>query len=297
MKKISVTFLVILLTITYTYSQNHSKINSDTLHYFFTGHIKKVNPTKSKYKIDPRIEELDKTKYDRIWLGGDVCTETTQDYSTLQYLDSIFDLSKPGNYWALGNHDARNRNYNWISEFTHRKTYFAHYQDGITAIVLNTNLVPSDCENLNNQFNIIKNVCDTITKSSNLFMIMHHGIWRNVPNLPPPGTYAHSDLIYWNANCDSVNTSFAEVVYPLLKKVKKRGIEIYCILGDMGCNGKKFFMQSVDSINFMGCGLCNEPTDVVLIFNHILSEQKITWEFQNLDSLLNVQKQQKLLNN
>ncbi len=261
------------------------------------GHIYNKNHKKSEYKIDPRIEQLDKSKYDRIWLGGDVCSEATLDYSTIQYIDSIFDLSKPGNYWALGNHDARNRNYDWIKKFTHRDTYFAHYQDGITAIVLNTNLVPSDCENLNKQFNIIKNVCDTINKSSFLFLIMHQGIWRDVPNLPPPCTYAQSDLKYWNANCDSVNTSFAEVVYPLLKKVKKRGIDIYCILGDMGSNGKKFFMQSVDSINFMGCGLNNEPTDNILIFTHILPEQKITWEFQNLDSLLNVQKKNKLSDN
>ena len=82
---------------------------------------------------------------------------------------------------------------------------------------MNSNLLPTDCESLNDQFKMIMDVCDTISESSDLILLMHHGLWRDVPDLPPPGTYAQSDLVYWNANCDSVNTQFVDVIYDWLE--------------------------------------------------------------------------------
>ncbi|MCK4677923.1 MAG: hypothetical protein KAT48_07310 [Bacteroidales bacterium] len=262
--------------------QSHT---GDTLDYIFMGHIYKHYTAGDK--IDPRIVQLDMSEYEGIWLGGDVCSEALLRYSTIQYIDSIFDLSSPTTYWALGNHDARNGNYDWLKEFTARDTYFAHFHKGITAIVMNTNLVPTDCENVDNQYRMIKKVCDTIQQSSHLVLIMHSGIWRGIPNLPPPATYAQSDFIYWNANCDSVNSTFVNAIYPLLKGVKEKGIEIICILGDMG--GQHFYMPSVDSIHFMGCGLSESNVDEVLIFNYIQDQGVMNWQFHNLDSLLSVQ--------
>jgi hypothetical protein len=236
-------------------------------------------------KVDHRVEQLDMSHYDGIWLGGDVCSEALLKYSTVKYIDSLFNLADPMTFWALGNHDVRNGNFEWLKEFTHRDTYFAYSGNGITAIVLNTNLIPTNCEDVDKQFEIIRNVCDTIQQSSHLFLIMHHGIWRGVPNLPNPATYAQSDLVFWNANCFSVNSTFVNSIYPLLVKVKQRGIDVICILGDMG--SQHFCMDSVDGIHFMGCGLHNSPVDEVLIFNHDVVNKKITWGFHNLDSLVN----------
>jgi hypothetical protein len=234
--------------------------------------------------VDPRVEQLDKSGYEGIWLGGDVCSEATLLYSTIQYIDSLFDLGNPTTYWALGNHDARNGNWEWLKEFSGRDTYYSHYHKGITTIVLNTNLVPTDCENVNRQFRIIRDVCDTIQHSSHLILIHHHGIWRGVPNLPPPATFAQSDFIYWNANCDSVNSTFVRTVYPMLVEVRNRGIEVLCILGDMG--GQHFLMDSQDGIHFMGCGLNETPQDEVLILEYSLSGRTLDYQFHNLDSLL-----------
>lgn len=254
----------------------------DTLRYLFMGHIYKFNTAGNK--IDPRVEQLDMSGFQGIWLGGDVCSEATLLYSTIQYIDSIFDLGSPTTYWTLGNHDARNGNYEWLKEFSGRDTYFTHYHQGITAIVMNTNLVPTDCENVEKQYKIIMDVCDTIQSSSHLVLIMHHGIWRGVPDLPNPATYAQSDFVYWNANCDSPGSTFVNAVYPSLVEVKNRGIEVICILGDMG--GQHFLMDSQDGIHFMGVGLNESPQDEVLIFDYALPARTMTWQFHNLDSLL-----------
>ncbi len=270
-----------LISITQVYPQ-------DSIQYLFAGHCYQLG-THGR-KVDYRIEQLDKSGYEGVWLGGDVCTEALLEYSTVQYLDSLFNLGNPETHWALGNHDARDGNWEWYTEFTGRKTYYAYSSHGITRIILNTNIVPTDCESLNAQYKIISDVCDTISVSKYLILLMHHGIWRDVPGLPPPGVYAQSDLVYWNANCDSVNTTFNKVIYPKLLEVKNRGIRVICVLGDMGAGPKKFDMVSDDGIHFLGCGLYhNEPDNNVLIFTLNKPEEKLTWQFENLDSLLNVQ--------
>lgn len=264
---------------------------SDSVNLIFIGHC--YQPYTAGDKVDFRLEEFDFSEFDGIWLGGDVCSEAMLNYSTLQYIDTLFDLGSVNTHWALGNHDARNGNWEWYEEFTGRKTYYSCSNNGITRIVMNSNLLPTDCESLNDQFKMIIDVCDTISESSDLVLLMHHGLWRDVPGLPPPGSYAQSDLVFWNANCDSVNTQFVDVIYPKLLEVKNKGISVSCILGDMGATKKKFDLFSSDSIRFLGCGLYhNSPDDQVLIIKKESINTACTMQFHNLDSLLNVQRNQ-----
>ncbi len=255
--------------------------------YIFMGHTYQYGSGGTK--VDYRVEQLDLSGYDGIWLGGDVCSEAMLDYSTVQYIDSLFDLGNPETHWTLGNHDARNGNWEWYREFVGKDTYYAYTSHGITRIVMNTNLIPTDCESLNKQDKLIENVCDTIQQSDYLILLMHHGLWRNIPPLPNPSTYAHSDLEFWNSNCYDVNSNFVNRIYPQLLEVKERGVQVICILGDMGSGTKKFEMLSDDGIQFLGCGLYkNEPEDMVLIIEKTGSE--LTYGFHNLDSLLNAQR-------
>jgi hypothetical protein len=279
MKKILL-FIFALNQIIIAYSQ------PDTIRYIFIGHCYQEKTDGSK--VDYRLEKMDFSPYAGIWLGGDVCSEASLKYSTLQYIDRLFDLSNPLTFWALGNHDTRNGNLDWIQQFTRRPSFFANYYKGITEIVLNTNILPNNCFLLDKQFEMIKNVCDTIQKSSHLILLMHHGIWNNVPGIPPnPANYAHSSLLYWNANCYDVNSNFVNAVYPLLVKVQKRGIQVICVMGDVGATAKKFDYLSDDGIHFLGCGLYhNSPDDYVLIFSHIPSQRKLIWKFVLLNSLL-----------
>ncbi len=262
--------------------------DQDTVRWLFIGHCYQLG-TNGK-KVDYRVEQLDKSVYDGIWLGGDVCSEAMLEYSTVVYIDSLFHLGNPETHWALGNHDARNGNWNWYTELSGRKTYYTYSSYGVTRIILNTNLVPTECEMLDEQFEIINKVCDTIQQSKYLILLMHHGIWRGVPGIPNPGTFAQSDLIYWNATCKDVNSTFAHSIYPRLKEVQQRGIQVICILGDMGAQDKTFDKLSDDGVRFLACGLYhNEPEDMVLELDLAKQSHTLTYQFMNLDSLLNAQ--------
>lgn len=257
----------------------------DIKKYIFIGHCYQTNTV--GYKVDYRLEQLDLSIFDGIWLGGDVCIETMLDYSTMLYIDSLFEIGNPETHWALGNHDARRGNWEWYEQLTGRKTYYTYYNSGVTRIIMNTNLVPTNCKDLDAQFEIIRNICDTITISKDLVLLMHHGLWRNIPDLPPPVTYAQSDLIYWNANCDSVNTQFVDVIYPKLVEVKNRGINVTCIMGDLGSQLKRFDMYSIDSVRFMGCGFHdNDPNDRVIFAEKEFSADPLNFSFHRIDSLI-----------
>jgi hypothetical protein len=187
----------------------HSQ-NQD-LKYIFIGHC--YQPNTAGDKVDYRLEEFDFSSYTGIWLGGDVCSEATLNYSTIQYLDTLFDLGNPETHWTMGNHDARNGNWEYISDFSKRNTYYAYSSNKLTRIVLNTNMVPTDCESMDEQYKIIMNVCDTISESKYLILLMHHGLWDGVPGLPPTSEYAQSHLKYWNSNCYDVNSNFVNSIY------------------------------------------------------------------------------------
>ena len=264
----------------------------DTLKYIFLGHTYQFNTAGDK--VDNRFKNIDLSAYDGVWLGGDVCSESLMLYSTLEYIDSVFNLKSPTTLWALGNHDTRNGNWIWLEELTGRKTYYTTNYKGITYIVLNTNLTPYDCEQLNDQYNMIVNVCDTIQKSSHLILLMHHGIWNGVPGLPSPAMYAQSNLIYYNFNCYSEESTFLNAVYPRLLEVKSRGVKVICIVGDMGA--KKIDMVSDDGIHFMGTGLNRSkypdpeerkqsPQDWAIIFKHVPKTGWLGWEFVDFDVL------------
>ncbi|WP_297088493.1 hypothetical protein [uncultured Draconibacterium sp.] len=268
----------------------NTSAQKDTLSYLFMGHTYQYHTPGDK--VDSRIEKMDLGTYDGIWLGGDVCSESLMSYSTLAYIDSIFDLKKQTTMWALGNHDTRNGNWVWLEEITGKKTYYTTHYKGITYIVLNTNLTPYDCEQLNDQYKIIVDVCDSIKNSSHLVLLMHHGIWAGVPGLPPPSTYAQSNLVYYNFNCYSEGSTFVNEIYPRLVEVKNRGIEVLCILGDMGA--KKIDIESDDGIHFLGTGLSRSyytdpeerkkaAPDWAIVFKHVPTNSWLEWEFVDFD--------------
>ena len=267
-----------------------SQEGGDTLKYIFLGHTKKrVN---DQVKVDPRIENLDYSYFDRVWLGGDVTDESNLDYETLEYIDSLFDVSNPSNHWAFGNHDMRNYNDEWLMEITGKKTYYAHFENGITTMVLNYGITPSDCEKLNEQYKMIQNVCDTISKSSHLILLSHYCPWKNVPGLPDPHSYANANFKSWIANCYDKPALFPNTIYPLLLKVKNKGITVINILGDTGSNYKGKSMVSSDGIYFIASGIKENTQekrgpDKVLMIKHVPSTKYLDWEFLNLDSLYN----------
>lgn len=248
--------------------------------YVFFGHAYGDN------SYDSRLDKINIQNYDGIFMGGDILSEASLATKYLDNLNALVDLSDPMTMWALGNHDSRNGNWDWISAYTQRKTYFSHYADKSVFMVLNTNIVPYDCEPLEEQFNMIRSVCDSISEAQNLFLFMHHNIWDQVPGLSPGWAIGHHNCKYWLANCDSVSAHFYNVVYPLLVEVKLRGIEVYCVFGDLGVTGKETFNEvSTHGIHFLGSGLYHHsPEDKILLFDN--QNGHIDFHWHRLDSLV-----------
>jgi len=309
--KLKTIHLIILIGIFGVFSFNYNgsikisppseeKAEGDTLRYIFLGHTYRWGSTPPNYKVDLRVEGLNYANFDRIWLGGDILSEAMLHEHSVGYIDSIFDLGDPSTQYALGNHDTRNGNIQYYWNYTGRKSYNVFSDKGVVSICMNSQLNPSNCEDLNNQFDLIKGVCDTIQTASHLFITMHSCLFYGVPNIPNPATFGHTNFEHWNANCDSSNTSFAEVIYPLLKQVNALGIKVYVIMGDTGSTVKAYHQVAEDSIHFFANGINNskytdpielaaQPRDRVLIFDHIPATQEVTWQFHELDSLFNAQ--------
>jgi len=125
------------------------KPESKTKHKFlFLGHIYDWQTQKGN-KVDRRIKKINLSDYEGIWLGGDVCANTSLDPQTMKYLDGLFDLKNPNSHFVLGNHDYRDNNLSAYFAATGRPDYYTSSFKNLVVSVLNTNLNSSDCENLN----------------------------------------------------------------------------------------------------------------------------------------------------
>ena len=277
--------------------------------YIFLGH---PYDWQDWYGIDPRLEQLDFDEYDQVWLGGDVCSRTTFQASTLDYLDRIFDLSSDRLHWTLGNHDIKYGNIRYITDKTGRNTFYSHTTDGICLLVLNTNLfrffpakqLQEDCEIRTKQLELIRSVTDTVEHSSHLVILHHHAL---MSDLRRDSTGRIPDVFNTNypdvqASCDSA-FYLTEFLYPRLKKVKSRGVDVVLIGGDLGMRSKSCEFWTQDSIVMLGSGINNSlefetapdyvtsfDKDKVLLLHRNLKKRSLDWEFVELDELVKMQK-------
>jgi len=257
--------------------------------YVFLGHT-----YESKDKVDSRIETLDFSKYNQIWLGGDILSETTLNKTSINYLECMFNISSPNTHWALGNHDTRNGNVKWITNETGRPSYYATYIDGITLLVLNTTLLnfTNDTANLNLQYNLIKKVCDTISKSSHLVLISHHAVWNNVDQITNMNMIANTDAshLWFNLN---PNLKYKDGIYPKLQEVQNKGIDVIHIAGDFGQKSANYEKTTSEGIQFIGSGITANISindqypstgtpDSILILQHDILKRTLKWHFETL---------------
>jgi hypothetical protein len=273
--------------------------------YIFLGH---PYDWQDWYGIDPRLEQLDYSLYDQVWLGGDVCSRTTFKPSTLDYLDSIFDLSSDKLQWTLGNHDIKYGNIHFITDKTGRPTYYTQTFDGICLLVLNTNLfrffpakqLTDDCEERLSQLQLIESVTDTVSECSHLVILHHHAIMSDlrrdsIGQIPDVFNINYPDV---QASCDSA-FYLTNFLYPKLQKVKKRGVEVVLVGGDLGMRSKTCEFWTPDSIVFLGSGINNSlefetapdyvtsfNKDSILIFRRDVEKQTLDWEFVELNGLV-----------
>ena len=265
--------------------------------YVFLGHIyKKSN------RIDPRLEGINYEAYKGVWLGGDLCSETTQERATIDYLDDIFDLGKETTHWAVGNHDVRNGNLDWITTATGRNLFHANTKDGITVATFDTNVGhvngrDATCEDRIEQADFLLNLIDTLQASSHLVLLTHWVVWGQVePNIPC-AELANNCINGFQFLCGGGASRFPPFLYDKLVALEDRGVEVMVISGDGGVYTKQFHHQTQTGIDFFISGIFstldrdNPPNvpnvnlnpDSILIFNHLVEERQLEWKFVELD--------------
>ncbi|MCB9230252.1 MAG: hypothetical protein H6581_01195 [Bacteroidia bacterium] len=260
--------------------------------YLFAGHCYEFKDPENG--IDPRIKTLNLNSYDHFTLGGDVLFEGVRDQASLDALDEVVDLSSPKTHWALGNHDLLAGHQDWIEEKTGRPSFYSFHQDGVTFVLLNTNILKTDCPNLDEQYAMLQSVCDTLQKSSHLVLLMHHVIWGKVIDGGTLGV-ANGDNPWFHLNCASPTPYFDLTAYPLLTSVRQRGIKVLVISGDLGQQKQQFEYITPEGIVFLGAGLNKSATlwfgntyrgnDAMIVLHHDLAEKTLDWEFVKIDSL------------
>jgi len=275
--------------------------------YLFLGHP--YDWTSENYdEVDPRLVALNKEGYKEIWLGGDVCIKTTERPETMFYLDSVFGISDTNRvYWSLGNHDVRDGDARVIEEYTGRNAYNVSHRNGITMVVLNTNLnnkqvieTVGDVEYERRQVDFIRNVFDTISDCQHLIILAHHTIFHQLPEFEGVliGSNLHLDDYSFSSE---ISLTFQDFIYPYLKAIRSRGVKIWWVTGDVGTYAKGFHVRDDLGINYLGSGINNSVAslqyfpsyvnnfkpDKVLVFNHLTENGgQLIPLFLNLDSLV-----------
>lgn len=236
---------------------------------------------------------MDMSEYQRIFLGGDVLFYGARDKQSLENLNQTFDLDSDDFLWTVGNHDYENADRDLLRRYTKRKTYYSNHKNGITTIVLNTNFEGPDCEKSREQFQLIKNVTDTIKNSSHLILLHHHIFWSEVLKKFDMNGIVNIDLPWTHFLCDTSPKVYHNLLHPMLVEVQKRGVQVIMLGGDFGQVWTEFQAKDDAGIVYLGAGLIKSThdykgkdypgNDKVIVFTHDLTNRKLSWEFVGID--------------
>ena len=232
------------------------------------------------------IAKIDFKKYDVRMLGGDITYSTSKDSATLAYCDDLFNIGSQNTLWSFGNHDVQSGHRSLIKQFTGRESYYSYYRDGITFLVLDTELNANSFASTfikGDQLQTVKTVCDTI-KESRYLIVLHHRLMWMINN-----DYFKSRLTdSIAASSRSMDTTnFYSDIYPLLQKVKSKGIRVMVFGGDKTKINIEYSPE--DSITFFACRLASDLPDSinnVIILNYNLQNKEITCNFVTLEDVV-----------
>ncbi len=215
-------------------------------------------------------------------LGGDLANLTSEDNQTMNHADSIFDFNNKTTLWSLGNHDYTDLSR--VQEYTQRPPYYSYHKNGITYVILDTQ--DSLTNIIGEQKKFFNSVVDTIQKSSHLIVLHHKLMWmdKNDALASQAASIANGGL----GNCFyCINpNNFYDAIYPQLLKLKKNGIEVVCIAGDIGFKVNQFEYTTPEGIHFLASGIRFGSADnKALLFEHHLKESKLTWKFVPITEL------------
>lgn len=272
---IGITFICSLLFFACTPQNKQVETDPFVKQYLHISHTR----TNKNPKLDNVVEQTNFDKYDMLWLGGDLAQLTSAIDSTIWHVDSIFNLKSPNTLWALGNHDYTDLER--VQKITARPPYYSFHKNGITLVVLDTQDSLSNIVGAQKEF--LFGILDTISNSSHLVILHHKLLWMYnqvelEPQIPEVSNAALGDCFY----CINPN-NFNSEVYPKLVEVKKSGVEVICIGGDIGFQTKQFEYKTAEGIYYLASGIrANEKGNNALLFSHDLKTQNLSWEFIEL---------------
>lgn len=252
--------------------------------FVFLGHIYQPG---FENRIDFRLKDVCFATFDLVLLGGDICGETTKENATLNYLDSIFDLSSESTLWAVGNHDVRSGHIDRITTVTERPLVYVFDRNEVRYLILNTNYSADQCAELEHQFSLMEAALLEIEDIKQIVILSHHAIWTNyATNLGEPYV-ANARHGVWRAHCRNSDNDFSDAVAPLVEKVADQGRQVLWISGDFGQKKSTYQFMPRPNLYFLGCGLDSNKqnsSDSVLIIEHQIDE-KFAWQFIPIEKL------------
>ncbi len=273
-----VKFTVFLLLLSFCWFSCSKEKTPESVQYIHLAHTRTdLNP-----EIIEEVKHVNLSPYGMLWLGGDLSALSSIDSGTMTYLDGYFNLSDENTLWALGNHDYMDTSL--VSSVTSRPTYYAYHKNGLTFLVLDTQI--SDCSFTGSQKALIETVCDTIAASSHLIVLHHKLIWMEGDPILENQVDQVSNGPLGSCNwCIFPNNFYADI-YPLLSNVQDRGIQVLCIGGDVGLFAKQFEYKTSKGIYFMASGMNWQSSDnKTIVFTHYPEERVLKWEFKSLKDL------------
>ncbi len=238
--------------------------------------------TDSNPKMDSVAERIDFSRFDMLWLGGDLANLTSKDDETMMHADSVYNFGDPNTLWTLGNHDYTD--VSLVSEYTNRPLYYASHKNGITFLVFDT--MDSLSSILEDQLELFHNVMDTLKESSHLVILHHKLIWMYGNPILEPQALSISNVGIGDCSfCINPNNFYTEI-YPELIKVLNSGIEVICIGGDLGIFSSEFEFLTPEGIHFLASGInSGASANKALVFHHDLIKRELSWKYELLVNL------------
>ena len=289
MKSIILFILALFVTTTVLFSQKDS-----VLKFIFVPHPRSDDQVHQS--VYPGIAKIDFTKYDVTMLGGDLTYSTGKDSATLAYCDSLFNLGNLNTLWSFGNHDVQTGNRSLIKKFTGRESYYSYNRNGVTFLVLDTELNASSFSRTfikGDQLKMVETVCDTISDSGVLILLHHRFMW--MINSDYFKSRLTDSIAASSRSLDTTN--FYSDIYPLLQKVKNKGISVLVFGGDRSNININYSPE--DGITFYAARLKSDIPDSlnnVIVLTYNTQSKEITSNFVPLaDFITSIDQEPSLL--
>ncbi|MBN2010459.1 T9SS type A sorting domain-containing protein [candidate division KSB1 bacterium] len=274
-------FIVLLLTFT---QLNVFSQDSTNLKFIFIPHPRSDDQVYQS--VHAAVEKIDFSKYDVTMLGGDLTWSVSTDRASLEYCDSLFDLGSPNTLWSLGNHDVSSGHRALIKEFTGRESYYTYTRNKVTFLVLDTELNANSFSETfikGDQLQMVETVCDTIQDSRFLILLHHRLMW--MINSDYFESWLDESIAASSRSLDTTN--FYADIYPLLQKVKHKGIQVLALGGDRVDINITYSPE--DCITYYAAQLKNEFSDSksnAIVLNYNQQTREMTCDYIILADIL-----------